>query len=126
MGEVPLVIVDVQRMGPATGGATTPAQGDVQFVRWGNSGGYPIIALAPGTVYECYSLTRVAFDLAERFRCPVFLLTDKELFQALTTVDVDLYEAPPVRERAVAEAFAAGSPGLRAEETYIPYRIPTP
>ena len=38
MGEVPLVIVDVQRMGPATGGATTPAQGDVQFVRWGNAG----------------------------------------------------------------------------------------
>ena len=41
MGEVPLVIVDAQRMGPATGGATTPAQGDIQFVRWGNSGGYP-------------------------------------------------------------------------------------
>ncbi len=97
MGEVPLVIADVQRMGPATGGATTPAQGDVQFVRWGMSGGYPIIALAPGTVPECYSLTRRAFDLAERFRCPVFLLTDKELFQALTTVDVEVYEHPPVR-----------------------------
>ena len=36
-----------QRLGPATGGATTPGQGDVQFVRWGTSGGYPIIALAP-------------------------------------------------------------------------------
>ncbi len=126
MGEVPLVIVDVQRMGPATGGATTPAQGDVQFARWGNSGGYPIIALAPGTVYECYSLTREAFDLAERFRCPVFLLTDKELFQALTTADVDRYEAPPVRQRAVAAALPAGTPGLRGEESYVPYRIATP
>ena len=124
MGEVPLVIVDVQRMGPATGGATTPGQGDVQFARWGNSGGYPIIVLAPGTVYECYSLTRVAFDLAERFRCPVFLLTDKELFQALATADVDRYEAPPVRERSVAEALPPGAAGLRAEETYVPYRIP--
>ena len=47
MGEVPLVVVDVQRLGPATGGATTVGQGDVQFVRWGTSGGYPIIALAP-------------------------------------------------------------------------------
>jgi 2-oxoglutarate ferredoxin oxidoreductase subunit alpha len=126
MAEVPLVIVDVQRMGPATGGATTPAQGDVQFARWCNSGGYPIIALSPSTVAECYSLTRIAFDLAERFRCPVFLLTDKELFQALTTVDVDLYEAPSVRDRAVAEALPAGSPGLRAEETYIPYRLAAP
>jgi 2-oxoglutarate ferredoxin oxidoreductase subunit alpha len=126
MGEVPLVIVDVQRLGPATGGATTPGQGDVQFARWSNSGGYPIIALAPGNVYECYSLTRVAFDLAEKHRCPVFLLTDKELFQALTTADVDRFEAPPVRERVVAEALPAGTHGLRAEETTIPYRAPAP
>ncbi len=126
MGEVPLVIVDVQRMGPATGGATTPGQGDVQFARWGNSGGYPIVALAPGSVYECYSLTRTAFDLAERFRCPVFILTDKELFQALTTVDVDGYEAPAVRERVIAGVLAGGTSGLRSEETYIPYRIASP
>jgi len=126
MGEVPLVIADVQRMGPATGGATTPAQGDVQFVRWGMSGGYPIIALAPGTVPECYSLTRRAFDLAERFRCPVFLLTDKELFQALTTVDVDAYEHPPVRERVSAPRASADTSGLRPEETFIPYRIASP
>jgi len=126
MGEVPLVIVDVQRMGPATGGATTPAQGDVQFIRWGMSGGYPIIALAPGTVPECYSLTLRAFDLAERFRCPVFLLTDKELFQALTTVDVDAYEHPPVRERAIVPPASAGTPGLRPEETFVPYRVVSP
>ncbi len=94
MGEVPLVIVDVQRMGPATGGATTPAQGDVQFVRWGTSGGYPIIALAPGSIAECYSLTRRAFDLAERFRCPVFLLTDKEMFLSMSTVEVAENPAP--------------------------------
>lgn len=126
MGEVPLVIVDVQRMGPATGGATTPGQGDVQFVRWGTSGGYPIIALAPGSATECYSLTRRAFDLAERFRCPVFLLTDKELFQALTTVDVGAYERPPVRERVTAAALPPGTAGLRAEETVVPYRVARP
>ena len=45
--EIPVVLFDVQRMGPATGGATTTAQGDVQFIRWGTGGGYPIIALAP-------------------------------------------------------------------------------
>jgi hypothetical protein len=57
MGEVPMVIVDVQRMGPATGGATTVGQGDIQFLRWGTSGGYPVIVLSPSSVAECYSLT---------------------------------------------------------------------
>jgi len=89
MGEVPLVIIDVQRLGPATGGATTVAQGDVQFVRWGTAGGYPVIVLAPSSVPESYSLTVKAFELAERFRCPVFLLTDKELAMTLSAVDVD-------------------------------------
>jgi len=99
IGEVPLVIVDVQRLGPATGGATTVGQGDVQFARWGTAGGYPIIALAPSSVSECYSLTRRAFDLAERFRCPVFVLSDKELNMTTTTVDLAAYAAPEVRVR---------------------------
>jgi len=99
MGEVPLVVVDVQRLGPATGGATTVGQGDVQFVRWGTSGGYPIIALAPASVPDCYRLTMKAFDLAERFRCPVFLLTDKELNMTMATVAVDDYQRVAVRPR---------------------------
>ncbi len=103
MGEVPVVIVDVQRMGPATGGATTVGQGDVQFVRWGTAGGYPIIALAPSTVEECYSLTLRAFDLAERFRCPVFLVTDKELDLTMATVGADALAGYPVRERTIRE-----------------------
>ena len=63
MGEVPLVIVDVQRLGPATGGATTVGQGDAQFARWGTAGGWPVIALAPSSLADCYTLTRRAFDL---------------------------------------------------------------
>ena len=101
IGEVPLVIVDVQRLGPATGGATTVGQGDVQFARWGTAGGYPIVALAPSSVADCYVQTRRAFDLAERFRCPVFLLTDKELSMTTTSVEVEQYEPVPVRGRDV-------------------------
>ncbi len=123
MGEVPLVIVDAQRMGPATGGATTPAQADIQFVRWGNSGGYPIIALCPSSVSECYSLTRRAFDLAERFRVPVFLMTDKEMFLSTSTVEVDDYTYPPVRARSLATALPASTAGLRPEETFLPWRF---
>ena len=97
MGEVPLVIVNMQRLGPATGGATTVAQGDVQFVRWGTGGGYPVIVLAPSTVPESYALTVKAFELAERFRAPVFLLSDKELGMTLSAVDVaDYAEIDPV------------------------------
>ena len=88
MGEVPMVVVDVQRLGPATGGATTVGQGDVQFVRWGTSGAFPVIALAPSSVAECTTLTTEAFALAARFRCPVFVLTDKELAMTSNTVEV--------------------------------------
>jgi 2-oxoglutarate ferredoxin oxidoreductase subunit alpha len=107
MGEVPLVIVDVQRLGPATGGATTVGSGDVQFVRWGTSGGYPIIALAPSSVAECYALTARAFALAERFRCPVFVLADKEIAMTLATVEADAFGAVEVPER---EVVASGAP----------------
>lgn len=89
MAELPLVIVDVQRLGPATGGATTVAQGDVQFVRWGTGGGYPLIVLAPDSVEACLNLTVEAFHLAHRFRCPVVLLTDKEMILDRTTVELD-------------------------------------
>ncbi len=122
MAEVPLVVVDTQRLGPATGGATTVAQGDVQFVRWASAGGYPIIALAPGSVAEAYSLTRRAFDLSERFRLPVFLLTDKELVMSMSAVEIDSYEHPPVRRRAAAQGLPPGTAGLRPEETYLPWR----
>jgi 2-oxoglutarate ferredoxin oxidoreductase subunit alpha len=87
MLEIPIVIVNVQRMGPATGAPTLGAYGDIQFVRWGNSGGYPIIALAPTNVIDCYHHTLRAFELAEHFRVPVFLLTDKETGLTKATVD---------------------------------------
>jgi 2-oxoglutarate ferredoxin oxidoreductase subunit alpha len=133
MGEVPLVIVDVQRLGPATGGATTVGQGDVQFVRWGTAGGYPVIVLAPSSIPECYHLTRTAFDLAERFRCPVFLLTDKELDLTLGTVDLDAYrDAPKVRARP-ARGFFFGhddgpdnGDGESAGDPAPPYRYDPP
>ncbi len=99
MGEVPLVIVHMQRLGPATGGATTVAQGDVQFVRWGTGGGYPVIVLAPSTVPESYALTVKAFELAERFRLPVFVVSDKELGMTLSAVDVADYPAVEPVER---------------------------
>lgn len=116
MGEVPMVIVDVQRMGPATGGATTVAQGDIQFLRWGTSGGYPVIVLSPTDVSECFSLTCKAFDLAERFRVPVFLATDKETVLTLMTVEEKEFICTPCRERLY----------VNDEREFIPYRVNEP
>ena len=116
MAEVPMVIVDVQRMGPATGGATTGAQGDIQFLRWGTSGGFPIIALSPTDIYDCYFLTQRAFDLAERFRVPVFLACDKQIVLNRTTVERSAFEEMNVRERNIAPA----------REEFVPYRFAEP
>ncbi len=125
MAEVPLVIVDAQRLGPATGGATTSAQGDVQFLRWGTSGGYPVIVLAPSSVAECYTLTLRAFDLAERFRTPVFLATDKDMVMNMTTVDTREFVRVPVRERRLAAPPPPGyrDPRWRPEETFLPWEF---
>lgn len=117
MGEVPLVIVDVQRLGPSTGAATTVSQGDVQFVRWGTGGGYPTITLAPSTVVEAYSLTAKAFELAERFRCPVFLLTDKDLAMSLTTVDAGAFPDVSLDER---ETGSGGPPYAYEPRSDVP------
>jgi 2-oxoglutarate ferredoxin oxidoreductase subunit alpha len=77
MGEVPCVIVNVQRAGPSTGLATKPAQSDIMQARWGRHGDQTVIALSPGTVRECFTLTVQAFNFAERFRVPVVLLADE-------------------------------------------------
>ncbi|HHT9132601.1 MAG TPA: transketolase C-terminal domain-containing protein, partial [Candidatus Tripitaka californicus] len=75
----PCVILDVQRAGPSTGQATRPYDGDIMQVKWGSSGDYQIIALAPWSVQEVYDLTIRAFNLAELYRVPVFVMSDAAL-----------------------------------------------
>ncbi len=77
MTETPCVIVDVQRVGPGTGQATKCAQGDIMQARWGTHGDYAAIALSPNSVQEMFELTIRAFNLAEKYRTPVILLTDE-------------------------------------------------
>lgn len=77
MGEVPCVVINVQRSGPSTGLATKPSQSDIMQVRWGRHGDQVIIALSPATVEECFNLTVQAFNFAEKFRVPVILAADE-------------------------------------------------
>ncbi len=74
--ETPCVIVNVMRGGPTTGIPSVELQGDVVQPRRGSHGDYQIIALAPSSVQESFDYTVEAFNLAERFRTPVFVLSD--------------------------------------------------
>ncbi|MEE4243444.1 MAG: 2-oxoacid:acceptor oxidoreductase subunit alpha, partial [Desulfopila sp.] len=112
--EIPLVIVNVQRLGPSTGSATKGADGDIHFMRWGNSGGLPVIVLAPVDVIDCYTLTIHAFNLAERYRCPVFLASNKEIGLTRESVDPAGLDVPVIQERK----------GFDGEGSYQPFLAP--
>jgi 2-oxoglutarate ferredoxin oxidoreductase subunit alpha len=77
--EVPAVIIDVQRVGPSTGLPTRTMQGDITSTYYLSHGDAKHILLIPGSVQECYEMAIDAFDLAERFQTPVFLMTDLDL-----------------------------------------------
>ena len=77
--EVPVVIFDIQRIGPSTGLPTRTSQGDVGFVYTLSHGDTKHLILLPGTVEECYEFAMEAFDLADRFQTPVFVLSDLDL-----------------------------------------------
>jgi len=79
MTETPLVIVNVQRTGPSTGQATRVGSGDIMQAKWGSHGDYQIIALCPWSVQEAYDQTIQAFNLAEKYRVPVFLLAEEAI-----------------------------------------------
>jgi 2-oxoglutarate ferredoxin oxidoreductase subunit alpha len=92
MTETPLVVVIAQRPGPATGLPTRTEQADLEMVLHAGHGEFPRAIFAPGKVEECFHLTRRAFELAERYQGPVFLLTDQFLadsYRAVPPFDVE-------------------------------------
>ena len=104
MTEIPCVIVNVQRLGPSTGLPTTASQGDVMQARWGTHGDHQIIALCPTTVREAFDLTIKAFNLAEKFRTPVILLTEETIGHMREPVELPDDGTIEVVERAVTDS----------------------
>ena len=88
MTETPIVVVNVQRAGPGLGQATRSASGDIMQVKWGSHGDREIIALCPWSVQEAYDLTISAFNLAEKYRVPVFLLTEEAIGHLRERIEV--------------------------------------
>jgi len=94
--EVPAVIIDVQRAGPSTGLPTRTAQGDILSTAVLSHGDTRHIMLIPNSAEECYELTMTAFDLAERFQTPVFVMTDLDLGMNTWMADVFTYPDKPL------------------------------
>ncbi len=87
--EVPIVIVNVQRPGPATGLATRTEQGDLLFMIYATQGEFPRIVLAPGTIEQCFEAGYRAFNLAERFQTPALIISDAFLAHSPRALDMD-------------------------------------
>jgi len=113
MTETPIVIVDIQRAGPATGQSSRVGGGDIMQAKWGSQGDYQVIAISPWSVQEMYDQMISAFNLAERYRVPVILLSDEAV--------AHVRERMEVREKIVifnrrkerrAAPFGAGDDGV--------------
>ena len=94
--EIPVVIWDVQRMGPSTGLPTRTSQGDIIFLRFLGHGDTQHTILLPGNMAECFEFGWNAFDLAERLQMPIFIASDLDLGMNLWMSDQFQYPATPM------------------------------
>jgi 2-oxoglutarate ferredoxin oxidoreductase subunit alpha len=114
MAEVPCVIVNVMRGGPSTGLPTHPSQGDVMQARWGTHGDHPIIVLAVSNVRDSFEITVEAFNLSEKYRVPVIILSDEVAAHTRETVTLPSHEEIEIIDRI--------KPTV-PPESYIPYEV---
>jgi 2-oxoglutarate ferredoxin oxidoreductase subunit alpha len=111
MTETPVVIINTQRAGPSTGMPTKSEQSDLTLAVSGGHGDIPRIVLAAGTVEECYTLAFEAFDLADKYQCPVFLLSDLALADGRKNLSEEFFtenRRPVVRHGLLREADLKG------------------
>jgi len=98
MVESPLVVHIGQRPAPATGLPTRTEQGDLLFALFSGHGEFPKIILAPGTIEDCFYFAQKAFDLADRYQVPVFILTDQYILESHYNISsLDLTRTPFVK-----------------------------
>jgi 2-oxoglutarate ferredoxin oxidoreductase subunit alpha len=106
MLETPMVLLNIQRGGPSTGVPTKTGQADIMQSRWGSHGDYELIAIAPESPQELFDYTIKAFNLAERYRCPVMIMadecvghmTEKVVIPPANQIEIEprrLYTGPP-------------------------------
>lgn len=112
MMELPMVIVLIQRLGPATGTATCGAQGDLNVINGTISGGYPLPAISISSTQDCWEMPAKAVKMAVELRTPVVLFTSKEEMMTMISFDMNqLEEIEPVDRKY-----------FNGEGTYLPYK----
>ncbi len=114
MTETPCVLVNVQRGGPSTGMPTLVGQADMMQARWGSHGHYEIIALAPSSPQELFDLTIRAFNLAEKYRTPVLVMTDETVGHMTERVVI-----PPLKE---IEHYKRRTPKGPPDPGFLPFQ----
>ena len=110
--EVPCVVVNVQRAGPSTGLPTLCAQGDIMQARWGSHGHYEIIALSASSPQELFDVTIRAFNLSEKYRLPVLIMTDEVVGHMTEKVTIPAPDHIELYSRRISKA---------SHEEYMPY-----
>ena len=121
--ETPLVIVDVQRLGPSTGVPSVGMAGDIVQVARGSHGDYQIIALCPESPQEMFDLTVHAFNLAEQYRVPVFLMAEGFVGHMRERVVIPEKDQLPWVERKIT---ASGGTPLERQDFLDPGVAPMP
>jgi 2-oxoglutarate ferredoxin oxidoreductase subunit alpha len=116
MMEIPCVIVDVQRASPSTGLPTMVGQSDILQARWGSHGDYGIAAFSPASPQECFDLTVQAFNIADSYRIPVFIMMDEVVAHMTERVVIPEASEIPVQGRK-RPLFEPGS------ERHFPYAV---
>lgn len=102
--ETPIVIAVAQRPSPATGLPTRTEQADLEFVLHGGHGEFPRVIFTPGSVEDCFHLTRKAFELAEKYQIPAFILTDQFLADSIRNIEpFELHKLRPIEVGAKAK-----------------------
>jgi len=117
--ELPAVIVNVQRGGPGLGDVRCSQADYFQATRGGGHGDYRLIVLAPHTVQETFDMAYRSFDLAEKWRCPVMILSDQQLGQMMEpVVPAPMQNIPAVQDHPWALSGAEGRPARIVKSFY--------
>jgi 2-oxoglutarate ferredoxin oxidoreductase subunit alpha len=120
MLEVPCVLVNIMRGGPSTGLPTLVGQQDVMQARWGSHGDYEVIALSPESPQESFQLTYEAFDVADKYRTPVMILSDEVVGHMTEKVVIPAADSLPRPQRRKRKPAKGGFMPFAPGENEVP------
>ena len=123
MLETPVVVVNVQRAGPSTGVPTKTEQGDLNQAFGASQGDFPRIIIAPLSMTDCFTTPALAFNVSDRYQCPVIILSDLLMAEGSETVDPALLDVEFGIDRGELITAASGNRGeAAAGEPYLRYK----